>query len=894
MSVISPLLGGVGGMLALGLLAKAALILAAAWLLARLSLRGSAALRHGIWAVALGGVLALPIVGHWLPALTVEIEIAGLAAPSEPAPTRGPLAAPARGTATPVMEQSLAPFSPGSDARPRSPVTATPPPDEARELGGIGWLGIFILIWSAGVLLRLLWFALQLRKVRWLSGYTRPEVDSPAVRLAERLALQLGIRRRVCVVESAWASMPLTWGVLRPIILLPEEASAWPEARLRVVLLHELGHIRRWDYLMYLVAEVACALYWPLPLVWLARARVRKEQEQACDDLVLASGTTAVEYAEHLLAIASSFYGNRWALSATVSMAREVSLKDRIRTILDSGTNRRPALSGYGVLVLLVLSGFALPVAAIRPGGAEVEPEAAVLEKGDIGGAGEAASPQAGAEVEIPADESLVASTWLWLEPEDGARNGPMESREDLNASSGGYVVVPDGSGNDAPEGGPGQVSLTFQVPAAGEYVIWGRAIGANDNDNSFYISVDEGEEIRWDIETDGGRLLREWGWVPIRDPAAPTPDRALRRFPLTAGPHTLRVRNREDGTRLDRLLITGDPAYVPAGRGAAGAGYRPTYRWMEVEQARLEGSIRYAEDQSASGGQSIAFQRGRGSEPSGIATFTFDAETPGRYVVWGRVLAPDDEANSFYASLNGGEEVIWDAPGDNLGGRAGRWSWSPLNAREYNGRRVDPLLLDLAPGRHELRLRTREANIRLDGVLVTNDVSFRPRGIWPAVLPDSPVGIWLEAESALLDAPFLVRGDAEAEGGRYVHVEERERRWDEPGADGAGSAILRFNVPQPGLYNFWARTLAHDGNANSFWVRVNDGDWIRWNEFPKDGTWSWSMVHDEERGSEVAQFELLPGENTLEFAPREGGARIDRVLVTNDPLAAPDDRIDG
>lgn len=881
----SPSFASAGALLTLAILLKAALILGAACLLAWITRRGSAALRHSIWAVGLAGAVSVPLLSQWLPALDLGLDLS-LPGATQFAP-RGQLSPLAASEPTVTAPAAVAPLPVQAETESSTLAASDAAPGPVRTgKVGVTWLAILLGVWLTGALGRLWWFGNQLRRVRWLSGHTPPEVDGPVVRLAEQIAQDLGIRRPVCVLQSSWASMPLTWGTLRPIILLPEEASEWPQERLRVVLLHELCHVRRWDYLVYVVAEIACALYWPLPLVWLARARVQQEQEQACDDLVLASGATPVDYAEHLLAVARSFYGNRWELGATVTMAREISLKNRIRAILDARTNRRPALSGHGLLLILVLSGFALPVAALRPTPAEVEPTPDLPAADATDPVAPAASPTPVSEPEVVDEQQLVAATWLWIEGEDGEVVGPMEIREDLAASSGGYVFVPDGDGNDAPEGGPGKVAFAFEVPAEGEYYLWGRAIGANENDNSFLVSIDDRAEIRWNIESGDGELLRSWGWVPLRDPESR--QKASMPVRLTAGEHTLGIRNREDGTRLDRLLITGDPTYVPTGRGGAGPGHQPIYRWMEVEQARLMGSIEAAEHAGASGGRSIVFQRGNASEPSGSATFAFDVEAPGRYVVWGRVLAPDGGANSFYASLDAGEEVIWDAP-RNLTNRQGRWSWVPLNARDYNGRTVDPLLLDLQPGVHTLRLRTREPKVELDGVLVTNDVGFRPRGLWPSALPANPVTIWLEAESALLDAPLLVRSDAEAAGGLYLQVEDGEARLAPPGADSRGSALLNFTVTEAGIYNFWARTRAHNGSENSFWVRVNEGVWMRWNQFPKDGNWRWSMVHDESRGGEIAQFNLRPGMNSIEFAAREGGARIDQIMITNDPLADPD-----
>src|SRR5512142_1593214 len=96
---------------------------------------------------------------------------------------------------------------------------------------------------------------------------------------------------------SADVQLPFTAGVLRPTIVLPRAAEAWDEDRRRVVLAHELAHVRRRDLVTHLLGRVACALYWFHPLVWLAARRARTEGERACDDLVLSTGARASAYA---------------------------------------------------------------------------------------------------------------------------------------------------------------------------------------------------------------------------------------------------------------------------------------------------------------------------------------------------------------------------------------------------------------------------------------------------------------------------------------------------------------------------------------------------------------------------------------------------------------------
>ncbi len=97
-------------------------------------------------------------------------------------------------------------------------------------------------------------------------------------------------------------------------------------------------------------------------------------------------------------------------------------------------------------------------------------------------------------------------------------------------------------------------------LPAAGRYHLWARVSGSHTGSNSFFVSVDGGPELAWHFPDVEGRLNDRglgMGPVPAAD-GAPAHD-------LGAGLHRLRVHNREDGARLDRLLLTTDPGERPA-----------------------------------------------------------------------------------------------------------------------------------------------------------------------------------------------------------------------------------------------------------------------------------------------------------------------------------------
>ena len=145
----------------------------------------------------------------------------------------------------------------------------------------------------------------------------------------------------------------------------------------------------------------------------------------------------------------------------------------------------------------------------------------------------------------------------LWLEAEDGDLQWPMEIADDEKASAGGYVWVPEGTGSySSVSDGAGFAEYTVDLPEAGEYVIWGRQVSNNGASDSFFVSIDGQPEIVWHTRP-GGEDQWTWDAVSIRD--AENPDYACdkQRFLLSSGQHTLRISQREDGTKLDKLLIT-------------------------------------------------------------------------------------------------------------------------------------------------------------------------------------------------------------------------------------------------------------------------------------------------------------------------------------------------
>src|SRR5262249_42798894 len=153
-------------------------------------------------------------------------------------------------------------------------------------------------------------------------------------------------------------SMPMTWGLWRPVMLLPSEADCWPAERVRMVLQHEVAHIRRWDCLTQLAAHLIGAALWFHPLVWLALARLRLEQDRACDDAVLHDGTDSTDYAENLLAVSAGLAPGFLVSTVALAISRAAFLQRRLGALLDRRQQRQPVtgrFAGFAALLGLCL-----------------------------------------------------------------------------------------------------------------------------------------------------------------------------------------------------------------------------------------------------------------------------------------------------------------------------------------------------------------------------------------------------------------------------------------------------------------------------------------------------------------------------------------------------------
>ena len=228
-------------------------------------------------------------------------------------------------------------------------------------------LALLLALWGAGMSFSLARLALGAARVRRVCRLASPDEDDAWSGLLAELSENLGVSHPVRLLFSEDLAVPVTTGVSRPVILLPETAHRWNDERRRVVLLHELAHIKRADWVALVIGQVAAAVYWFHPLAWFVRIQMRRDCERACDDLVLASGTRASVYAAHLLSIIRSLRLSRQRALPAVAMARRSYWDGRMRAILDPGVERRVLSPGRARFAGGVLLGAVVVLAAFEP-----------------------------------------------------------------------------------------------------------------------------------------------------------------------------------------------------------------------------------------------------------------------------------------------------------------------------------------------------------------------------------------------------------------------------------------------------------------------------------------------------------------------------------------------
>jgi beta-lactamase regulating signal transducer with metallopeptidase domain/HEAT repeat protein len=345
------------------LLAKATIILLLALGITVVMQRASAGARHLVWLVTVAALLFVPALTAWAP-LPVRIlpAVRSMAAEYSPISLKATEPATPNKSGTSIKDDD-------ADARANSidlvapSESAAPAIAESTLVSGISALFVLWAVVLLAIAASLAYAALMVKRiVNRAVPLDTADWMTPLWEVSDRLELNEPPR----LLRSEDAKMPFACGLFTPTIVLPAECDDWSLDRRRAVLLHELAHVRRHDMVGHTLGRLACAVYWFHPLVWKAAKQLRSESERACDDLALACGARATDYAEHLLDIVTSVRGDATP-SVALAMARRKEFEGRMLAILDpdlrhSSPNRKQSAMLIGSLALIsIVVGAAAP-----------------------------------------------------------------------------------------------------------------------------------------------------------------------------------------------------------------------------------------------------------------------------------------------------------------------------------------------------------------------------------------------------------------------------------------------------------------------------------------------------------------------------------------------------
>jgi TonB family protein len=343
---------------------KVSLVLLVALGAAGLARRRSAAVRHWGLSVAILLAAAMPALEPIAPSWHPRLDVAALLDAARGLEPRGAARTSAAVTWSVIESDSSAAAAAEAAAR------QTRPREIAGHAGDDAWWSrasrLIGAVWLTGVVISLAILLAGLGRLAWLASRAQPMRRGPWTAIAGELAAEFQLRRPVALLHSDHPALLVTWGLWRPKILLPAGAPHWTDDRIRIVLSHELAHVRRHDWAIQIAATLLRALHWFNPLAWIACRRLRQESELACDDVVLGRGVEGTEYATHLLELARAAAAHHRAALPAQAIARSTGLERRITAMLKARVNRYALTRSARFAIAAAFSLIALPIAGFE------------------------------------------------------------------------------------------------------------------------------------------------------------------------------------------------------------------------------------------------------------------------------------------------------------------------------------------------------------------------------------------------------------------------------------------------------------------------------------------------------------------------------------------------
>jgi beta-lactamase regulating signal transducer with metallopeptidase domain len=320
---------------------KSLVLLSLVWAATRLLRNRPAALRHLLWTAGLASILIIPSLALSLPSWRA------LPASMNPDGRFAPLLVP---------NSHLQ-----NDSEPSQQIAAYVQTKFAAPSPAM----VLFIAWAIGAAACLQPTLIAQIRLWRFSRRCHVERDTDLTDELAAIARELCLRRSADLLITDESFMPMTFGILRPKLVLPRDAQDWPAIRIRAVMLHELAHVKRLDCLTHLIAQIVRAIYWFNPLSWVAVRQMQAERERACDDRVTGAGIRRVDYARQILEICSACRCES-PTSAAMPIAGASPVERRIRDILNHSQPRGTLTMKQIFIAFIMMALLVVPMSILQ------------------------------------------------------------------------------------------------------------------------------------------------------------------------------------------------------------------------------------------------------------------------------------------------------------------------------------------------------------------------------------------------------------------------------------------------------------------------------------------------------------------------------------------------
>jgi beta-lactamase regulating signal transducer with metallopeptidase domain len=372
---------------------------------------------------------------------------------------------------------------------------------------GTRWGTLALGIWSAGLFFLIARLALGLFGAHRLTRESEDIGGSIWRVLLHRALAAIGLKRNVRLKCHKKIAVPLTWGLFRPVVLIPADHERWTEDQRSSALFHELSHIKRGDFLIMMLVRLSLAVFWLNPLGWFVFRQLKKEQEQACDDLVLRTGLKPSVYAANLLRFRGS-EGVRWNPSAAfLGLFHKSSFNERLSAILKQRLTfqevkmKTRVILSFMVILAVAFIGMARPASA--PAKKEAVPASHAISIGE-------------SEICPPAESALSGEDRIPQEKAEAQEKQGEKKKEEKS-----IIVVKPKEEKTAPLEitiikGDETKTLTFGKPITIQKSADGTIIILSPEGNE--LEVLKGGPVRLEIKSGGLELIKEGKAIKITE----------------------------------------------------------------------------------------------------------------------------------------------------------------------------------------------------------------------------------------------------------------------------------------------------------------------------------------------------------------------------------------